>query len=440
MTGLTENMKIIVHRGAEEIGGNCIELVSGKSRILLDYGAPLPEIDPVTHKSEEASPEETMLNIPGLYESSPVPISGILISHTHYDHYGALLARPLNPGIKVYMTEIMEDVMRITSKMSPAYKKPGADLRYFCNGQKFILGRFVVTPYLMDHSAAEAYAFLVESDGKRMIYTGDYREHGNKSTAFKRLLAANTGPVDVLITEGKRANIEKGPTGQDVAENMENLVMDKEGALFVMCSGQNMATLTSLAAIAENTGRYLVVDGYTALLLERLKALALKQGVELKSPCLDTECLRVMDNDSTQKLSELTEYAETYRRIRRKLVSWDWVRENLGGLIIPVRAGAERWAEEQIKDFSGGALVYSVWKDYKEEAGLLETFEYFKSKAMADIQIQSTGHAYFSAIRKLVENKKPRIIVPINTAYPGKFTATYGKRVRILKNGEELVL
>ena len=127
-------MKIIVHRGAEETGGNCIELVSGTSRILLDYGAPLG-----------ASPEETILNVPGLYEKSADPLLAIIISHTHQTHYGALLAKPLLPGVKVYMTEIMEDVIRITAKMPRDGKKLPANIRYFRKGHKFIVGRFVIT-------------------------------------------------------------------------------------------------------------------------------------------------------------------------------------------------------------------------------------------------------------------------------------------------------
>jgi hypothetical protein len=39
-----------------------------------------------------------------------------------------------------------------------------------------------------------------------------------------------------------------------------------------------------------------------------------------------------------------------------------------------------------------------------------------------------------------VENKKPRYIIPINTEHQDKFTQTFGKRARILNNGEEFTL
>lgn len=423
-------MKIIIHRGAGETGGNCIELVSGKSRILLDYGAPVG-----------ASPEESILNIPGLYDDKVShPILAILISHTHLAHYGALLAKPVNPGIKVFMTEIMEDMTRINAKMPREYKKLSENIHYFRKGHKFIVGRFVITPFLMDHTAAESFAFLVESEGKRIIYTGDFRAHGNKANAFKQFLAVNMGPIDALITEGTQAGMEKGPGEQEVMEHLEPMVKDTPGAVYFMCPGQDIALLTSLATLAKNTRRYLVVDGYTVLVLERLKALAQKQGVELKIPGLDTEYLRIVRNAATQRIYQLTEYAETFRRMRPMLFGWDWVNDNLRKIIVPVRANSQLWVDEQIKDFGHAAFVYSEWESYDDEPGMRETLKWFKAQRMAAIPLPSSGHAYFYAIRKLVENKKPRYIIPVNTADPEKFASTFGKRARLLKDGEEFTL
>ncbi|OGS14581.1 MAG: hypothetical protein A2234_10440 [Elusimicrobia bacterium RIFOXYA2_FULL_58_8] len=423
-------MKIIVHRGARETGGNCIEVVSGKSRILLDYGVPAG-----------AAPEDAVLDIRGLYNNKVShPILALLLSHTHLAHYGALLAKPINPGIKVFMTEIMEDMTRINAKMPRAYVKLSENIHYFRKGHKFIVGRFVITPYLMDHTAAEAFAFLIESEGKRVIYTGDFRAHGNKAAAFKQFLAANMGPIDALITAGTQAGIEKGPGEQEIMEHLEPLVKDTQGAVYFMCAGQDIGLLASLAALAKNTRRYLVVDGYTVLVLERLKALALKQGVELKVPGLDTEYLRIIRNAATQRVYQLTEYAETFRRMRPLMYGWDWVNANLRRLIIPVRANSQLWVDEQVKDLGHAAFVYSEWESYQDEPGMRETLEWFKAQNMAAIPLPSSGHAYFLTIRKLVENKKPRYIIPVNTAHADKFTATFGKRARVLQNGEEFTL
>jgi ribonuclease J len=423
-------MKIIVHRGALETGGNCIELQAGRARLLLDYGAPLGL----------AEPGQARLPVPGLYEKSPDPLLAVLVSHSHATHYGGLILEPLKPGVDIFMSETMEEVVRINTLMPRDGRSLQRHIRHFRRGQKFAVGPFAVTPYLMDHTAAEAYAFLVEAEGKKVLYTGDYRDHGGKAAAFKQLLAANTGPLDALITEGTQADLDKGPTELDVMAQIGAKVKGNNGALYIMCAGQDLGLLTALAYLARNTRRYLVVDGYTALVLERAKALAQKQGVDLKIPGLETEYLRVIRNAATQRVYQLTEYTETFRRMREKMFGWDWVRANLRKLIIPVRAGAELWVAEQIHDFNNSTLLYSAWEAYTDELGQQATLQWLRGRGLTEVPMPVTGHAYFGAVKKLVEAKKPRNVLPINTAHAQKFAAAFGKKVRALRDGEELIL
>ena len=65
-----------------------------------------------------------------------------------------------------------------------------------------VVGPFKITPFLVDHSAFDAYALLVEADGRRLFYTGDFRAHGRKAELFKRLLREPPAAVDVLLIEG----------------------------------------------------------------------------------------------------------------------------------------------------------------------------------------------------------------------------------------------
>jgi ribonuclease J len=429
-------MKIIIHRGAQEPGGNCIELAAGKGRLLLDYGAPRP-FDPAKPERAGAA-EEAILDLPGLYGKANPPILALLISSTQLDHYGALLARGINPGVKIYMTELMEELARLPGKMSGKGRQLPAGIQHYVRNRKFNVGPFAITPYLMDGNAAEAYAFLVEAEGKRVLYTGDFREHGNK--IFKQFLAANTGKLDALIVEGAQADLEKGPDEQEVLDHVELQVKGRRGALYFACSGQDIALLARLAELARRTKRFLVVDGYLALVLERMKAQALAQGVELRLPGLETEYLRVIRNAATQRIYTLSEYKEVFARMRPRMFGWDWVRANLPKLIIPVRANSQLWAEEQIQDFSRGSLFYSGWEAYSEEPGMGEALAWFKARGLAETEIPATGHAYFSTIKKLVENKKPRFIIPVNTTHAEKFALAFGKRARLLANGEEFAL
>lgn len=431
-------MKIIVHRGAEEIGGNCIELVSGESRILLDYGTPLPRINKITHRSENIPLEEAEHDIEGLYGPGKARLDGLIISHTHQDHYGMLYGRPLNPELPVYMSEIMEEIIRITGKMGPDHKDFDAKVEHFKKEVPFTVGTFTLTPHLMDHSASESFAFLIEAEGKKLIYTGDYREHGHRTHIFRKFLETRMGEIDLLLTEGTQAGVENGDNEKKVMMDIEGLLKKDSGALYVMCSGQNIDLLASLGGIAARKGRYLAIDGYVALILETLKGLALKQGIKLQLPGLESEHLKILDTPTMKNLHKY--YPEAAEKISRKLVSWAWVNENPGKLIIPVRTYAQHWCQANIKDFKKAILVYSMWEGYKEDAEYQKTLEYFKARGMDAHSAHVSGHAYFSTIRKLVENKKPRHIIPIHTEHPEIFQAAFGDRVHPMQNGGEFEL
>jgi len=70
-------VRVCIHRGAEEIGGTCIELEAEGARIVLDLGLPLD-----AELGEVALPA-----VPGLAAADP-SLLGVVISHPHQDHYG----------------------------------------------------------------------------------------------------------------------------------------------------------------------------------------------------------------------------------------------------------------------------------------------------------------------------------------------------------------
>ncbi len=91
-------MRITILRGTHEIGGNCIELATDHSRIILDVGMPLFNEDREPHdsaslrrQSSEALRKSGILpNVPGLFDETGPRPDAILLSHAHEDHTGLL--------------------------------------------------------------------------------------------------------------------------------------------------------------------------------------------------------------------------------------------------------------------------------------------------------------------------------------------------------------
>ena len=77
-----------------------------------------------------------------------------------------------------------------------------SDPHFLADRKPFGIGPFRITPYLVDHSAFDAYALMVEADGKRVFYSGDFRAHGRKAALFERLVRSPPKDIDALLMEG----------------------------------------------------------------------------------------------------------------------------------------------------------------------------------------------------------------------------------------------
>lgn len=264
-------MIITIHRGSHEIGGTCIEMTSrGKARILLDLGQPLPPLD---EKINEPRPEPELPAVKGLYQSDGEEklVDGLLVSHAHQDHYG--LIKKLHPEVTCYISEPTRRLIESTALFTGS----GVHIekhRTFCSGEAFAIGDFKITPFLVDHSAFDAHAFLIEDGVSRVFYSGDFRGHGRKSILFERFVANPPAPVDVLLLEGTmitRAG-ESCDSEQDLEQKIVDAVRNAQGLVMSSVSGQNIDRLVSLFRVAKRTRRILVVDPYVAYILNQIAA------------------------------------------------------------------------------------------------------------------------------------------------------------------------
>ena len=82
-------MQLIIHRGAHQVGGNCIEMTYMDSTMLLDAGLPDSGFD---DDPEDALPQPLFEEI----RQGIKKIDGVVISHAHLDHYGSARMLPRN--------------------------------------------------------------------------------------------------------------------------------------------------------------------------------------------------------------------------------------------------------------------------------------------------------------------------------------------------------
>jgi ribonuclease J len=190
---------------------------------------------------------------------------GVVISHAHPDHYG--LAGQLPDAVPVFMGAATARILRESQFFTPmGLDREPAEL--LADREPLVVGPFTITPFLVDHSAFDAYALLVEADGRRLFYSGDIRAHGRKASLFYRLVDEPPEGIDVLLLEGTRLGrqpTEDEAVGEaEVEERCVELFRHTDGLVLAAFSMQNVDRLVTLYRAALRSDRHLVLDLYGA--------------------------------------------------------------------------------------------------------------------------------------------------------------------------------
>ena len=171
-------MQIIVHRGTDQIGGCATEIRTASTRILIDFGAELPD------KNREKKKEN--IKIKGLNFEDP-DFSAVFLTHYHEDHIG--LINQIPDSIPIFLGRNAKIVLDIyANKRNNSLINKVKSIIPLDSLQPINVGNITVTPIPADHSAYDAFMFLVEAEDQRVLHTGDFRLHGFRGKATPKLL------------------------------------------------------------------------------------------------------------------------------------------------------------------------------------------------------------------------------------------------------------
>ena len=261
-------MRLTIYRGTQEIGGNCVEICSDSTRIIVDVGMPLFNADRtpfddrvIRGKSTEELLEAKILpNVPGLFAEGPTP-DAIFLSHAHMDHTGAL---PYTKSeIPVYATTGTSKMMSAGKMFALQVEIPRERHRKLVPGETIQIGDIQVTTFSVDHSAYGSAAFLIEAGGKTILYSGDIRLHGRKTGMAKTLLAAmKDKAVDVLLMEGTLlgSTRPKGLNEYELEKEIAEHVNSTTGLVLASFSPQHVDRLVGFIKAAQRTRRTFVAE------------------------------------------------------------------------------------------------------------------------------------------------------------------------------------
>ena len=406
-------MRLRIHRGTKEIGGTCIEIEAQGKRIALDVGLPLDAPD---EGQEELLPE-----VPGFREPDD-SLLGVVISHPHQDHYG--LARYIRPEVPVWIGRAANDIMTAASAYVPG-GHAFADPHFIADREPVEIGPFRITPFLVDHSAFDAYALLVEADGKRVFYSGDFRAHGRKKALFEAIVRRPPTDLDVLLMEGTtigRAGTSEGfATEADLERTFVQAFKETPGIHFVWTSSQNIDRLVTIFRAAKRTGRVLLIDLYTAVVLRATGKDTIPQsdweGVRLYIP--QSQRVRIKKNalfDDLARHGANRIFPEDLPDLRERAV-----------MLFRPPTMRDRGVQAVLE---GARLTYSMWEGYLKETSVQRVVTWLKEHDIPMQVIHTSGHASAADLQRFAAALAPRTLVPIHSFETARFAEFFANVVQ----------
>lgn len=427
-------MKLTIHRGTHEIGGSCVEISSGDSRIVVDIGMPL--VDETGERFDEkkyknlSGPKlidnKILPDINGFYkwDLESEPIDGLLLSHSHSDHYG--FYGYLRNDLRYHLGEGTRRIIDLNGRLF-GNRDPIKKYETFQSGVPFRIGPFTITPYLMDHSAFDAYAFLIEAEGKKMLYSGDFRKHGRKAGAFKWFMKNAPQDIDALLLEGTVVGQQKRATKTEdnVMSEIGTLLKNTPGIALIMMSAHNIDRIVSVYRAARNAGRTFIIDVYTANVLNILKGLA-----TIPDPLNGFKGLKVFyPRNLSTRLAEADKREFLYRfkpyKAEKKEIS-----ENPGKYIMMVRPTMTKDLQN-ISGLDGATVIYSMWQGYLEENNMKRFRKFMEEKNMKMVPLHTSGHADIDTLQEVVGRLMPKTIIPIHTFKPDLYEELFPNVTRV---------
>lgn len=392
-------MKITIHRGIDQIGGCITEISTDKAHILIDLGQNLPDGEGIVN--DDLANREAI-------EKITHGIDAIFYTHYHGDHLGLFHYVPDN--VQQYIGKVAKLValckhrqlsyIKGREKLSEEEIAKLERMNDLIPEQTISVGNIKVTPYFVSHSAYDAYMFLIEADGKKVLHTGDFRGHGYLSKgllpAIEKLILPR-GKVDFLITEGTMlSRLGERVMSENELQKEVGKIMTRYKNVFVMCSSTDMERLaTFYAANKQLKYKPLVCDRFQKNILE-------------------------VFTESAGKHTPLFCFDKPYDFNPANTKLLDWMTNK--GFCMFVRA------TDKFKDYyqtltsrlnpNDTVLIYSMWKEYIKSNGkhAIQRYIDFVSMFPNIEKLHTSGHASVDCLAEICNIINPKAgIIPIHS-------------------------
>jgi len=203
---------------------------------------------------------------------------GLVLTHAHEDHFGALLDLWPRLKVPVYATPFTAALLEAKRQSEPG--APEIAVKVVPLGSRFTLGPFDIEFVSVSHSIPESNALIIRTSLGTVLHTGDWKLDPTPligpQTDEAKLRALGDAGCLALIGDSTNAVREgRSPSETDVAKSLAELIANAPGRVAVTTFASNVARLRAVADAARACGREVVVVGRA---MDRIAQVARETG------------------------------------------------------------------------------------------------------------------------------------------------------------------
>ncbi|GAA4523688.1 ribonuclease J [Chelativorans composti] len=324
-------------------------------------------------------------------------LKGIVITHAHEDHFGALLDLWPMLRTEVWVTPFTAGL--IEAKRESEVDAPEIPLRVFRAGDRFEIGPFGIEAIAVSHSIPEPVSLAITTPLGRVIHTGDWKIDPapvlGPSTDEARFRALGDEGVLALICDSTNALREgDSPSEQDVGKGIREVIEQAPGRVAITTFSSNVGRIRAIAEAARDVGRSVLVLGRS---LQRVIDVAAELGYLDGLPPFLTE--------------------DQYEQIPREHVV-----VLCTGSQGEARAALAKLARQELRNVQlapGDTVVFSSRVIPGNEKAIIGIKNLLIEQGVkviedSDALIHVSGHPRRNELRKMYEWVRPEILVPVH--------------------------
>jgi len=256
-------LKIVFLGGLEEIGRNMLALEFNEKEILvIDMGVGYPYFE------EMPGIDFTIPNVDYL-EKNKDKILGILITHGHYDHIGAIpyLIDKLNNPV-IYATPLTAAL--ILKRQSDFPNAPNVQVVQISKDKikPFSLGSFKINYFHINHNIPDSIGYFIETPVGNIVHTGDFKidftPFFDKPANLSRIVKLSLKGVRILMIDSTNST-QPGfvASEKSIMDNLEIIFKKSSGRIIAATFASLLERIQQLIWLSGIYGRKVVIDGRT---------------------------------------------------------------------------------------------------------------------------------------------------------------------------------